>query len=68
MENEFGRFKRMADAIDRLAEKYDEEPFVYSVCQWGWENPVRHWYPVPCDHTDFLKVQLGTTHFTGLEN
>lgn len=35
MENEYGRYKRMADAIDALARKYHEKPFVYSLCQWG---------------------------------
>jgi len=44
MENEYGRFKRMADAIDNLAAKYNEPPFVYSLCQWGWENPF-NWAP-----------------------
>ena len=39
MENEYGRYKRMADAIDQLAAKYNEKPFIYSLCQWGWENP-----------------------------
>lgn len=44
MENEFGRYKRMADAIDDLAAKYHEKPFIYSLCQWGWENPY-NWAP-----------------------
>lgn len=44
MENEFGRFRRMGDAIDQLAYKYHEKPFIYSLCQWGWENP-QNWAP-----------------------
>jgi alpha-galactosidase len=39
MENEYGRYKRMADAIDQLAAKYHEKPYIYSLCQWGWQNP-----------------------------
>lgn len=39
MENEYGRFARMGRAILQLAEKYREKPFIYSLCQWGWENP-----------------------------
>lgn len=34
MENEYGRYLRMADAIDAMAVKYDEEPFVYNFCEW----------------------------------
>ena len=44
MENEYGRYKRMGDAIDNLAAKSSEKPFVYSLCQWGWENPM-NWAP-----------------------
>jgi len=36
---EYGRYKRMAEAIDTVAAKYNEKPFIYSLCQWGWENP-----------------------------
>ena len=38
-QNLYGRFERMADAISRVASKYNEEPFIYSLCEWGWENP-----------------------------
>jgi alpha-galactosidase len=44
MENEYGRYRRMLDAITTLAAKYDEKPFIYSICQWGWENP-QNWAP-----------------------
>lgn len=44
MENQYGRFKRMQDAINELARKYDEKPFIYSLCQWGWEGP-HNWAP-----------------------
>jgi alpha-galactosidase len=43
-ENEYGRYARMASAIDTLAQKYNEKPFIYSLCQWGWENP-ENWAP-----------------------
>jgi len=43
-ENEFGRFKRMADAIDRVAAKHHEKPMIYSLCQWGWQKP-QNWAP-----------------------
>lgn len=39
MENEYGRYLRMANAIDEIAAKYNETAFIYSLCQWGWENP-----------------------------
>ena len=39
MENEYGRYARMLNAIEQLAAKYQEKPFIYSLCQWGWENP-----------------------------
>lgn len=39
MENEYGRYVRMQDAVNDLAAKYNEEPFIYSLCQWGWEDP-----------------------------
>ena len=34
----------MGNAIDALAAKYNETPFIYSLCQWGWENPY-NWAP-----------------------
>jgi alpha-galactosidase len=43
-QNEYGRYARMQDAIDQLAAKYNETPFIYSLCQWGWENP-QNWAP-----------------------
>ncbi|KAK4551726.1 hypothetical protein LTR86_010962 [Recurvomyces mirabilis] len=44
MDNEYGRYKRMAEAIDNLAARHREKPFIYSLCQWGWENPY-NWAP-----------------------
>jgi alpha-galactosidase len=44
MENEYGRYQRMLYAIEELAAKYNEKPFIYSICQWGWENP-QNWAP-----------------------
>ena len=44
MENQFGRFKRMQEAIDKVAEKHNEKPFIYSLCQWGWQEP-HNWAP-----------------------
>ena len=38
-ENEYGRYARMRDAINQLAEKYNETPLIYSICQWGWQDP-----------------------------
>ena len=38
MENEYGRFKRMQDAILEVAAKYNETPWIHSLCQWG-RNP-----------------------------
>ena len=43
-QNEYGRYERMEVAIDQLAAKYNEPPFIYSLCQWGWENP-QNWAP-----------------------
>lgn len=39
MENEYGRYVRMQEAIGDLAAKYHESPFIYSLTQWGWEGP-----------------------------
>jgi len=44
MENEYGRFARMEQAIDQLAAKYNETPYIYSLCQWGWEDSW-NWAP-----------------------
>ena len=44
MENEYGRYLRMANAIDEVYAKYNETPPIYSLCQWGWENPM-NWAP-----------------------
>lgn len=38
-ENEYGRYKRMADAIAKKAEETGNMPFEYSLCEWGWEQP-----------------------------
>jgi len=45
MENEYGRFKRMQDAILEVAAKYNETPWIHSLCQWGWEQP-QNWAPL----------------------
>jgi len=37
--NEFGRYQRMSDAIASLAKKTHEKPFVFSLCEWGWQQP-----------------------------
>lgn len=37
-ENEYGRYKRMADAIAKKAEETGNKPFEYSLCEWGWSN------------------------------
>ncbi|KAJ3032522.1 hypothetical protein HDV00_007428 [Rhizophlyctis rosea] len=42
--NQYQSYQRMADAIDELATKYGEKPWVYSLCQWGWQNP-HNWAP-----------------------
>lgn len=34
-----GKFKRMADAIDRLSHRTGKPPLLYSLCQWGREQP-----------------------------
>ncbi|KAL5346434.1 hypothetical protein ACLOAV_008705 [Pseudogymnoascus australis] len=45
MENEYGRYERMLDAIETLAKKYKHpNKFIYSLCQWGWQDP-HNWAP-----------------------
>ncbi|KFY98616.1 hypothetical protein V498_01375 [Pseudogymnoascus sp. VKM F-4517 (FW-2822)] len=45
MENEYGRYERMLDAIETLAKKYKHpSKFIYSLCQWGWQDP-HNWAP-----------------------
>jgi len=34
-----GKFKRMSDAIRRLSERTGKPPMLYSLCQWGREQP-----------------------------
>ncbi|EKM74620.1 hypothetical protein AGABI1DRAFT_116817 [Agaricus bisporus var. burnettii JB137-S8] len=34
-----GKFKRMSDAIGRLSERTGKPPMLYSLCQWGREQP-----------------------------
>ncbi|KXN84638.1 putative alpha-galactosidase B [Leucoagaricus sp. SymC.cos] len=34
-----GKFQRMADAIARLSERTGKPPMLYSLCQWGREQP-----------------------------
>ncbi|KAG9197770.1 hypothetical protein G6514_001050 [Epicoccum nigrum] len=38
-ENVYGRYERMAKAIAARAVNMNEQPFVFSICQWGWQNP-----------------------------
>ena len=38
-QSEFGRFKRMADAISTLAHTTNSTPFQFALCQWGWVQP-----------------------------
>jgi len=39
MENEYGRYQRMADAISEVAKTTRNKPFQYSLCEWGWQQP-----------------------------
>ncbi|CAJ2503974.1 Uu.00g113680.m01.CDS01 [Anthostomella pinea] len=36
---EYGRYTRMADAIAQFAAKTGESPFLFSLCEWGWNQP-----------------------------
>lgn len=39
-ENVYGRYARMADAIaQRVSDGTDEQPFWFSLCEWGWQEP-----------------------------
>ena len=38
-ENVYGRYERMAKAIAARAVKRNEKPFVFSICEWGWQSP-----------------------------
>ncbi|KAH0379172.1 hypothetical protein KCU84_g996, partial [Aureobasidium melanogenum] len=38
-ENELGRYQRMSDAIAASAKQTHEKPFVFSLCEWGWQQP-----------------------------
>jgi len=38
-ENVYGRYKRMADAIDAHAKKTKSKPFQLALCEWGWQQP-----------------------------
>ena len=39
MENAYGRYQRMADAIAQVAETTGNPPFEYALCEWGWQQP-----------------------------
>lgn len=39
MENEIGRYQRMADAIVTVSESTKTPPFELSLCEWGWQQP-----------------------------
>lgn len=38
-ENVYGRYERMAQAIATRAAERDEQPFWFSICEWGWQQP-----------------------------
>jgi alpha-galactosidase len=38
-ENVYGRYKRMADAIDTRAKKTKSQPVQLALCEWGWQQP-----------------------------
>ena len=38
-ENVYGRYERMAKAIAARALNRNEKPFVFSLCEWGWQAP-----------------------------
>ncbi|KAK5108871.1 hypothetical protein LTR62_007761 [Meristemomyces frigidus] len=38
-ENMFGRYQRMSNAIAEFAAKRGQDPFLFSLCEWGWEQP-----------------------------
>lgn len=38
-EGEYGRYQRMADAIVQFANMTGEPPFLFSLCEWGWNQP-----------------------------
>ncbi|KAJ3928978.1 MAG: glycoside hydrolase superfamily, partial [Lentinula lateritia] len=37
-EGMIGKFTRMADALAHLSKKSGKPPFLFSLCQWGWEQ------------------------------
>ncbi len=39
MENELGRYQRMADAITTVSQTTNSTPFELSLCEWGWQQP-----------------------------
>lgn len=39
MENEYGRYQRMSNAIATHAVQTSSKPFELSLCEWGWEQP-----------------------------
>jgi len=38
-ENVYGRYQRMSTAIAQLAERTHSKPFMFSLCEWGWQQP-----------------------------
>ncbi|KXL44157.1 glycoside hydrolase family 27 protein [Acidomyces richmondensis BFW] len=38
-ENMFGRYTRMSDAIAAFAAKIHRPPFIFYLCEWGWQQP-----------------------------
>ncbi|KAL2017770.1 hypothetical protein VTK56DRAFT_1688 [Thermocarpiscus australiensis] len=38
-ENVYGRYMRMADAIEAHAKKTKSKPFQLALCEWGWQQP-----------------------------
>ena len=37
--NMLGRYQKMAAAIAKLSEDTKTEPFLFSLCEWGWQQP-----------------------------
>lgn len=38
-ENMYGRYQRMSSAIAEVATDTKKAPFLFSLCEWGWQQP-----------------------------
>ena len=38
-QNMLGRYQRMANAIAEYSKKTGDKPFLFSLCEWGWQQP-----------------------------